>query len=75
MSNCDKCGHFLSVKLKYENGKCIMTPVSYTTNCGGAFCGTGCSMSYIKKQQTVKDVNPNSGMHVQREEYGTNTLS
>lgn len=64
---CENCNHHLSVKLRFENGKCIMTPCAYTTEYGGTFCGTGCSMSYINRQHSGKDVaNPNSGVYVQR---------
>jgi hypothetical protein len=64
---CDNCGGRLSVRIRYEEGKSIMTPCAYTTNYGGTLCGTGCSMSYINKHQSGKDVaNPNSGLHVQR---------
>lgn len=64
---CDNCNGGLPVRLKVEGRKCIITPCLYTTEYGGALCGTGCAVSYIKKHKFVKDVsNPNSGMYVQR---------
>ena len=72
---CDNCGNHLSVRLRHEDGKCIITPYVYTTNYGGTLCGTGCSMSYINKCQTGKDVaNPNSGLYVQRKKYRVDTF-